>query len=251
MKRKIAAFTVAEVLIVIGIIGMVANMTIPSLLKSTQDQATVTKVQKTYATLENAYRLAISENGPPNYWASAGYSQQSADDWYAVLSPHLNIMKSCGTTDDVNCGCFSVDGEWKLGRSQLETHISGNPNWAKAILADGVHIAIAGTNSCAQIMGNSPSLKTRCSSVYIDVNGPKVPNELGRDVFVFWSTQYGLQPIGTHQETYWPNRDYCQLDVPARPNQGSACSGWVIEKGNLDYLKCKTGTEAECSSLSW
>lgn len=61
-------FTLAEVLITLGIIGVVAAMTLPTLVQNYQKQATATKVKKFYNIINNALRLSTVDNGDVKYW---------------------------------------------------------------------------------------------------------------------------------------------------------------------------------------
>ena len=61
-------FTLAEVLITLGIIGVVAAMTMPSLIANHQEKVTVTKVKKVYSILSQAYLIAVEEYGTPDEW---------------------------------------------------------------------------------------------------------------------------------------------------------------------------------------
>src|SRR5574344_1363304 len=63
LRLKKFAFTLAEVLIVLGIIGVVAALTIPNLIKHTQEQETVSQLQKVYTTLSEAYKSAENDYG--------------------------------------------------------------------------------------------------------------------------------------------------------------------------------------------
>ncbi|MBR1680385.1 type II secretion system protein, partial [bacterium] len=53
--QKKSAFTLAETLIVMGIIGVVAALTIPSLTNSTNNKDVVAKVRKAHTNLEDAF----------------------------------------------------------------------------------------------------------------------------------------------------------------------------------------------------
>ncbi|MDR1168674.1 MAG: prepilin-type N-terminal cleavage/methylation domain-containing protein, partial [Heliobacteriaceae bacterium] len=66
MKSK--AFTLAEVLITLGIIGVVASLTMPTLIQDYQEKATVVKLKKIYSMLSQAYQSASMENGDPTNW---------------------------------------------------------------------------------------------------------------------------------------------------------------------------------------
>lgn len=66
MKNR--AFTLAEVLITLGIIGVVAAMTIPTLLGSARNIERTTKLKKFYSTMRQAFLLSVDDNGEPNTW---------------------------------------------------------------------------------------------------------------------------------------------------------------------------------------
>ena len=70
MNKK--AFTLAEVLITLTIIGIIAALTIPNLMQKWQDQHTVSAVKEAYAILNNAVKLAVRENGPTTEWRTNG-----------------------------------------------------------------------------------------------------------------------------------------------------------------------------------
>ena len=65
-----SAFTLAEILIVIGVIGIVAAMTIPNLILSVEDKETVARVKKIYSNLSDAYGRSVAKYGP----ISGGFS---------------------------------------------------------------------------------------------------------------------------------------------------------------------------------
>ena len=64
---KYFGFTLAEVLITLGIIGIVAAMTLPSLLYTQKKKETVTRLQKAIATLNEAHKLSYNELGEPSF----------------------------------------------------------------------------------------------------------------------------------------------------------------------------------------
>ena len=67
MKQKFG-FTLAEVLIVIGIIGVVAALTLPNLNHATGDKETVTRFMKAYSVLSEANDRAVAIYGPVSTW---------------------------------------------------------------------------------------------------------------------------------------------------------------------------------------
>lgn len=61
--KKLMAFSLAEVLITIGIIGVVAAMTMPSLIQKHQDKELATRTQKAFSSFSNALLLLQNDNG--------------------------------------------------------------------------------------------------------------------------------------------------------------------------------------------
>lgn len=67
-KLKTKAFTLAEVLITIGIVGVIAAMTIPSLSTSVRNVERATRLKKFYSTMRQAFLLSVDDNGDPSSW---------------------------------------------------------------------------------------------------------------------------------------------------------------------------------------
>ena len=63
IEKKEIAFTLAEVLITLGIIGIVAAMTIPTLITNNQKKQTVVKLQRAISVLNQAYKLSYDDVG--------------------------------------------------------------------------------------------------------------------------------------------------------------------------------------------
>lgn len=100
---KKSAFTLAEVLITLGIIGVVAAMTIPTLLAKYQEKQTVTKLKQTYSILSQAIRSVQEDVGTPDDWELSGRNY-STDDSVLIaqnLLPALKVVQDCGTTGTV------------------------------------------------------------------------------------------------------------------------------------------------------
>ena len=66
------AFTLAEVLITLGIIGVVAALTIPTLIQNYQEKAIVTKLKQSMSLFNQAFKMAELENGPITDWGLGG-----------------------------------------------------------------------------------------------------------------------------------------------------------------------------------
>lgn len=235
--RKYSAFTLSEVLITLGIIGVIAALTIPALMQKKQELATVSSVKKAYSVLASAYTLAVQENGDPTNWNLTGqWSGPGASNLLNILAPYLKLTKNCANST----GCLPVykylDGT--NNNFALDTYA----NYAKGQLADGSLITVLIWNaSCAENAGSDLSLSSTCANVGIDINGMNGPNTMGKDYFRFWFTKYGVVPEGT--STVYS--DHYDFGGGCKSGDGEGCTAWVLYNENMDYLKsCK-------SSLSW
>ena len=216
--RKNLAFTLAEVLITLGIIGIVAAMVIPSLISNYQERYTVTRLRKTYAILQQAVKLSVSDNGEPGGWsfshtANAAGANQAA----AYIVPYMKIAKNCGT----NSGCFGYTKNVKyLNGTNHTVNYDTNNRYYKFILMDGSYIGLRSTGMST----DDPNLKIW---FFTDINGAKSPNTIGKDIFTFTIISDSLLPSG-----YDGDYSECKKDA-----KGWGCADYIIKYGKMDYLK--------------
>lgn len=234
MSRGYTAFTLAEVLITIGVIGVVAAITIPALMNKTNDKETVTALKKAYSTLSQAYTLAVQDNGTPDTW---GLTAATVDpDIINNLIPYLNVSKNC--IGQANCNpnitLLELDGGTTgYWNDYFNTRPTVTLSDGSILTAVYVHNA-----TCTNVIGSTSALKTECAAMNVDVNGFKKPNQMGVDNFVFYLTKYGIVPVGTKDDTYVTFNTYCKDKSSAIAENGDGCTAWVIQNENMDYLKC-------------
>ncbi|MDD3593053.1 MAG: type II secretion system protein [Candidatus Gastranaerophilales bacterium] len=215
-KRK--GFTLAEVLITLMIIGILAVITIPSLIQTYQERETVTKLKKTYSVLQQAYKLAEIENGTPTSW---GLTTLKTID---KMKPYLNIIKDCSASS-VNSGCMEPV------KYMNSDNVHTPSFYENFILADNVSIGLRPPSTypdCKNVSSNFGSSEI-CSQIYVDINGLKGPNKFGTDVFLFALTDKGIIFAGGPATKNF----YCMTTS----SQGYDCAGWIILRGNMNYLR--------------
>lgn len=232
--RKFQGFTLAEVLITLGIIGVVAAMTMPTLINNYQEKVIITKLKKSYSTMQQAYLLAVNEKGPIETWGLANSNDlrdsdeeqdislyNDKDNLLYHLKDYLKITEYCG----LEKGCW-----YSTPMYALNGELFGYPDrgyFSKAILADGSMI----------MFYVEPDNK---SGFYrIDVNGEKPPNTLGKDIFTFNIEKNKIVPWGVD---VYPFDSFCNPKNSGK-DQGRGCTAWVIVNENMDYL--------HCDGLSW
>lgn len=237
--NKIAAtncgFTLSEILLVLSVIGVVAAMTIPTVINKISKEQYVSKLKKEYSLLSQAYNMIISDAGGSilnngNFNSATG---DAATDANAMneFATKLNVIKNCGN----GTGCW-YNSPLKLLSGTVNFSDNLENTWdgtlGKAILADGTSVRVDINNtSCTYNAGTAgtPLANSGCGAIYIDLNGASSPNTHGRDVFVFWLTQTGIFPLGT----FGDGRS-CDLNsVIYQTSQG--CAGKVLSEGVMNY----------------
>ena len=187
MKKK-AAFTLAEVLITLGIIGVVAAMTLPVLITKHQKEVTVNKLKKAVSTFEQALTRAQVDYGDMSGWTflQAG-TDLSSDSASAELEKfiknyimqYLNIAKDCGAKNVNNCPKYVVTSLDKT------TFVSDLTNYRKFITSDGTLYNISfDLNMVENNDGVQVPVTNGHLIVTVDINGFSGPNIYGRDLFV-------------------------------------------------------------------
>lgn len=211
------AFTLAEVLITLAIIGVVAALTVPTVIRNYQERQTISALKKAYAQLSQAFNMATIENGAISTW-----SLENCDTVLDIMQPYLKITKKCAK----GSGCISDSYKALNGKdtTALNSHCRGR-------LADGTSFTIYTHDGIKNCETNN-----YCGEIGIDLNGNKAPNQIGKDFFLFFITKNGVRPMGAPDTVSRQLATNCKMS-----NQdiytGYACTAWVIAKSNMDYLR--------------
>ena len=216
------AFTLAEVLVTLGIIGIVSAMTIPSLTQSWQKQAYVTQLKKVYSQLSQAAELAIQNEKVISLDESKYSNNRTGGKEF--LKDYFKIVKDCDTAS----GCFS-NSYRNIDGSQVNTShfIEYTPS---VVTADGVAIGIYGSG---WDFSNISSDDHGYQGYYVDINGQKGPNIVGRDFFYL-----EVYSDGKVSESYEPVPDSekgCQCR-DGGCGYGVGCFSNILTSGwSMDY----------------
>ena len=141
------AFTLAEVLITLGIIGVVAAMTMPSLMQNYKRQQATARIKKFVSVINQALISAENDLGPREDWVIG--EMDNSDSAYNFLNTYIKpYIKSA-----------DIEKRTLFGR-----------NMATLRFVDGSQMSVK--------VG-------ACYDIWYDINGEKGPNEKGKDIFVF------------------------------------------------------------------
>ncbi|MDR1167626.1 MAG: type II secretion system GspH family protein [Heliobacteriaceae bacterium] len=228
-------FTLAEVLITLGIIGVVASLTMPTLIQNYQEKATVVKLKKIYSMLSQAYQSASMENGDPTNWGlkdTPDATYEGSRNLYNILiQPYFNVIKYC----DVQPGCFYSQNPRALPGDEWHENFDTNKR-IKFVLNDGIIMMVSSYSSKCSYDDGNHIRDPFCGIVVLDINGKKLPNTWGRDIFSFLITKDSILPDGI-------NKTMPNLSTTNSSFVFGWTTGWVIQNENMDYL--------HCNDLSW
>ena len=255
-KTKIKGFTLAEVLITLGILGIVAEMTLPSLINNTNKSQYTSALLKTYSVLGQTQQQIEADNGE---FESAIGSVSDSEGLANLFIQKMKVAKNCGVSKG-NSDCFSkvlgflngaaegTDGDgnsYHMAGWTVQQMLDGSPDVASIrgedvefITADGIaySISLADKNIVA---GACTSDNPVCGLIVVDVNGPKKgPSMMGRDLYLFWIATLGVVPGGAYESQE-------DIDAACSPNtptgsdpqngNGFTCAEKVISAGAMNY----------------
>ncbi len=214
-------FTLAEVLITLGIIGVVAALTLPSLIQNQQKHSLEVATKKFYSTLSQAVRKYMADEGVDDLrntsLASDHYEDNHSDVARASIdnfvNNYLKVVQKCSEQDK----CFAdIYKTWDGQDSRDE--MTWYNEWAY-VLADGSVVSIGYSYIPSPI------------NIYVDVNGKKGPNRVGYDLWGMSIFHDGTVDESNSYNKYYKNSDSTHLDHEAREHR---------------YEQCKTGTYSGC-----
>jgi len=215
-------FTLAEVLITLVIVGVVAALTIPTAINNYRKQEYVSGLKKAYGLLSNATNAIMYEEGSPRCdiggWACN--STRIAN----LYKKHLSVMKDCGASKDYAC--------FEQGRPKYLSGSLVQENWGqfggtpyKMILSNGMQIVLGdGVSSCTYDEWGGTGIKNFCKLIIVDINGSKGPNTYGRDLYYFAIKENGLFPAGSDVD------GRCETTY-----HGWGCANKVLRENAMNY----------------
>ena len=192
LKAK-TAFTLAEVLITLGIIGIVAAMTLPAFISNVQGRIQAKRVENINQKLSKVTDKMAVQSGLIGYPDTMAFVQE--------MKKHMSIAKVCDNSHLSECwGTTEVDvgkdKPWEISKTKTAKTLKiGEPdNWADTVgivTADGTPMILSYDKNCnfdpnnAGLQYNQSSGKSNslaCLSGVFDWNGGAKPNKLGDDV---------------------------------------------------------------------
>ena len=252
VNKQHTAFTLAEILITLGIIGVVAAMTIPTLINNYQKTQYVTQLKKVYSTLQQGFKMYLADEGVMNLGDTDLFDGTTAftdvgrrNKLDAIIRKYFNVTKSC-ISSDTSCNSTGTYLNWTAGGTK--TWIDNTTYYIFQTL-EGMNIGILLTTTCAPDNSKIGNMKASCGSIVMDLNGAKPPNTAGRDIiyslnmghdgalFPLWCADYAKFYGGATWATsgwYWKNDSTACGDISNSiiPDTTKGyCTARIMEEG--------------------
>lgn len=226
-KSKNLAFTLAEVLITLGIIGVVAAITIPTLIANTQKKEAVTRLKGAYSQIAQAIRLSEADNGDVSGW------DLSSNDWFETyITNYIKYQKDTfkDLSDEKSIPYKRISGARETDLALLRPGFGGSKVYT---LLNGIDIIAGGDNWSQRETGRG---------IIVDTNGVfSKPNQFGKDTFYLVVNQdHGLAPMGKWKTTEctppvdgnpdrnWYKSTSCYSYACNKNSRGMFCAGLIM-----------------------
>ena len=254
---KKSAFTLSEVLITLGIIGVVAAITMPALIANIQDRVQASRVQNIKQKFSKATDKMLSVSGLTGY--------DSTESFVSEFKNHLKLAKICDNSHLNECWptkdvIINEEGKkWDIIKTktgkQLKMINDDHQEWSDTvgiITADGTAMILSYNTKCdidvnSRITWSGDSSNTsNCIAAVFDWNGAKMPNKFSKDVIAFNANGLGSSCVADIKGVC-----YGKMFIP-QPISKSECESI---KGQLGIKECRydndywAGAVKECGGV--
>jgi type II secretory pathway pseudopilin PulG len=252
---KTVAFTLAEVLITLGIIGVVSAMTIPSLINKCQKVVWANQAKKEYAMWTQVFKSILADNDTTSLSETELWSKiqgSMVDSWSNPTTTNTAFWTELGKYVKISPSSHTIETDkyyTKEDRSSTASFDEDYPiflsNGTKLVLYFIFKTPSRETDAqCSKIKALGGSMCSNIGNIMIDVNGNKGPNVFGRDVFFFYISDEGvLYPSGgkdyalnwestnlASNSNYWKNI-YNETKEQNDAKEGHNRTGQLMEEG--------------------
>lgn len=228
-----SGFTLAEVIIVLGILGVIAVMTLPSLITNLNDTA-FTKAKDL-----SLKKFTEATNQMKTNDLLSGYA--TTDAFVNNLQKYIKVARRCSSSNLNTCFSSSFttgSTNQKVNISSLSTGADlGHDTYNSALvglqLIDGTNIILAFDPACQRIaFWNNSTSTTSCVAMLYDINGFKAPNKIGKDIATLNATISVCDgaKIGS----------MCVLGGNAAPQSLNTCAGSPYDSQGASNTNCAT-----------
>ena len=259
ITSKAAAFTLAEVLITLAVIGIVAALTLPGLIQNHNEKA--------WSTAKDLWEKKLTETVRRMNLDGVMTGHETTEDFMNTFKNYMKVIKTCDSTDINKCYAPKIvrtgsESEPEdIQTSELTSAENLGNDWGtntmSFVVADGTTAIFAYNPNCAYADPiEDTGSQVSCLAYMVDVNGKKGPNKVGDDIALegqialstcdnpigdmCWSTDFTPVAIDTTKE------EYQQYD----PNSAGSGNYWAGAKKACSDMQMSLPTRAQLAQLA-
>ena len=202
--KQCSAFTLAEVLITLGIIGVVAAMTMPALIANYKNKEFAVRAKRTYSLISQAIKLYEAENEAYGDITGLFDTSKTSKEVLTNFSKYFDGAKLC-LSPSKDCEMYAHNVLWASALYKPESGATADGTWKSnplIVLKDGSFVSVQQFSKCIDTTtgdsydsdgnlvvdkdGNPVTVtytRNYCASVRFDTNGNSGPNQYGADAF--------------------------------------------------------------------
>ena len=223
---KNCAFTLAEVLITLGIIGVVAAITLPNLMTAYKARTLRSQFMKSYSLIQQAYKMMQADGiglSPSDFDSLV---TRQIHPFQTAIQPYFTGTTNCrqGSSSSVCLNDISTKGSPYLtlaGKNKISWSFFDDGQFA---LKDGTLFLFENPNGGKRVW------------LFVDINGIQgKPNKAGVDLFVFQLTDDGLKAMGDDGTDYIGDAYCATTGWSGGAYNGMSCTNKA--KNDPDYFK--------------
>ncbi len=191
MKKNYNGFTLSEVLITLGVIGIIAAMTLPVLIGNYKKKETIIKLKKIYTVLSQLVILSQEDNGSANFSTKDTVDANTVKNFFEIYwHPYLNAPTIAKNGESFyqsngfvykylngNIRDMGVQTSYANGRILFQTY-DGTIYFLWMMVWETIK------DNDGNIISQTAKYDSK-QTVYVDINGTNNPNTFGKDIFIF------------------------------------------------------------------
>ena len=268
MREKKKAFTLAEVLITLAVIGIVAALTLPALIQNHNEKA--------WSTAKDLWEKKLTETVRRMNVDGVMTGHDTTEDFMNTFKNYMKVIKTCDNSDINKCYSPKIVTTGKddapldietetltsassMGLKEWQT----NTNTMSFVVADGTTVIMAYQPECpyADPIEDTGS-QVSCMAYMVDVNGKKGPNRVGKDIQLSSGVAFSTcdNPIGDMcwSTEFQANRaintcdgsEYEDLDSYGSSNSYCDTNYWAGAKLSCQEKGMELPTRAQLAQLA-
>lgn len=223
---RISGFTLSEVLITLGIIGMIAALVMPMVVANIEKKKNYSKLLRAFSAISQA-ATSIRDDNDGDFSGAASVNKDLGNLFKDKLQ--TNIFCDVGGTPT---NCYNVGSVKTLdgGAYVTSAGLTGGA-YPKIVTSDGfVYIFRLDAPLCNGSSYKRNNIGESCAVIWVDINGNSSPNILGKDVFSFGINKYSLTPYNNSGAA-----SNCNIATTGDVYNGNECAAKAINDGAIDY----------------